>query len=162
MPIDDHRVRLSQISEPTDKNLLRGADERGVVQADENRLLIAAIGQPSAAQPFVEPNGPLDARRAADAVEVVLAHRLDVVDELHVGIHDPDLRALNVANLARGHQHQPAEDRGLLRNQQGGKRHAQDDAHELGAIAGQHAKRNPTHRRAVWLRVLCASAKAPQ
>ena len=88
---------------------------------------------------------PIDSLDPPHAIQLHFGHGLDIVDELDVRIHDPNVSPLDVANLTRGQQHQPAEDRGLLRDQQRRECHAQDDAKKLGPIAGQHFQRNPTH-----------------
>ena len=67
--------------------------------------------------PLVERDGPLHPLDAADAVEVVLEHRLDVVDEPDAGVHDPEVGPGDVGDLGAGPEHQAAEDRPLLRDQ---------------------------------------------
>ena len=49
------------------------------------------------------------------------AQRLDVVDELHAGVHHPDVGPLDVADLAGGVAHQAEKDGRLLRHQHAGE-----------------------------------------
>lgn len=121
--IDDHRVRLPKILQSPGEDFLRRADQRPVVYSNENRLLITAVRQPRPAKPLVQFHGPFDPRYAADAVQLVLAHRLDVVDELNVGVHYPQVRSLNIFDLAGRQPHQSAKYRRLLRNEQGREPH---------------------------------------
>lgn len=144
--IHEDRVGMSQVAEIAERDILRSADERGVVEADEDHLLEGAIGEPAAVDAFVEPHRPGHARHTANAIEVVFAHRLDIVDELDLAVHDPNVGPANVLDLADGKRHQPAEDRALLGNEERGECHAEHNADELGGVARQHFERDPAHR----------------
>src|SRR4051812_32115978 len=141
--VHDDGVRLAQIRQVALDDLARCSDERSVIQSDENDLLKLAIGKPRAAQALVESHGPFNARYAAHAEQLVLAHGLDVVDKLDVGIHDPDLRSFDVADLTGGQQHQTAKDGALLRDQERGKGHTQDNSQVFAAVTSQHFESDP-------------------
>src|SRR6266550_3851656 len=63
-------IRLVQAGEPAGDHLRRRADERVVVQAEEDDGAGIAVGQPGADLALVHPHGPGDAGHAADALEV--------------------------------------------------------------------------------------------
>ena len=144
--VHDHGVRLAQVEQVAEDHVGRRADKRGIIEPQQNRLLEIAVLQPRAREALVQPHRPGHARHAANAIQIAVRERLDVVRELHVGVHHPDVGALDVANLPARLQHQAAKDRRLLGDQQRGERDAQDDAQVLAAVAGQHFERDPVHR----------------
>src|SRR5205085_9068535 len=91
-------------------------------------------------------DGPFDALRAADAEELGVLQGLDVVDELHLGVHDPDVGEARVRDEAVGPGHQADENRHLLGDEEGGDRQTEDNAEILAAVAGQHSKGDVDHR----------------
>ena len=98
--VHDHRVGLPQVGDRAEEHLCGRADERGVVEPEEDHLLVRALLEPRPAEALVEPHRPGHPRHALDAEEFRVGQRLDVVDELHVGVHDPDVGPLDVADLA--------------------------------------------------------------
>ncbi|MFN9952881.1 MAG: hypothetical protein ACK55I_07260, partial [bacterium] len=100
--VQDPGVGDAQVVDAPLDHRERGADEGGVVEAEEDHLLVFAPLEPGPGDPLVEPHRPIHARDAADAVEVRVGHRLDVVDELDLRIHDPDPGPLDVEDLADG------------------------------------------------------------
>ena len=143
--IHDHGIGLAEVSDRSHEDSLRRANERGVVHAQENHLVIISLLHPSPGEPLVEPHRPLDTRHSFDAKQAGVGQRLDVVDELDVLVHDPDTGPLDVANLADGERHQAAEDRRLLRDQQRGEHHAKHDAEVFHPVSDQHFPGNPEH-----------------
>ena len=151
--VDEHRVGLAEVFELAFEDALpgRGADHRRVVQAQQDHRLDDLAGRSldvvdlGPGRPLVERHGPEDPVDPPDPVEVVLDHRLDVVDVQDVGVHHPEVGPGRVRHLAGGPQHQAAEDRPLLRDQERGERQPHDDPEELGPVAGQHLQRDPAH-----------------
>ena len=109
--VDDHGVGLAEVSDRAHEDAGRGADERRIIEAQQDHLLVGALLEPGPGDALVEPHRPVHPRHALHAEELRVGERLDVVDELDVGIHHPDARPLDVANLAHGERHEPAEDR---------------------------------------------------
>jgi hypothetical protein len=145
--VHDHALRPTQVVQRALDHLGRAADQRRIVQPDDVAGLEVAALEPGLEQALIERHGPLDALHAADAEQHCVLHGLDVVDELHLGVHDPDLRQAGVADEAVGPRHQADEDRRLLRDEQGGERQAHDDAQVLGPVAHQHGNRDGVHAR---------------
>ncbi len=50
--VHDHGVRLAQVEQVAEDHVRRRADERGIVEAEQNRLLEVAVLQPRARQPL--------------------------------------------------------------------------------------------------------------
>ena len=143
--VHDEGVGLAEIVPTADEHFLGSADEGVVVEAEEDHLLEIAVVEAGAGQAFVEADGPIDAGDAADTVEIVFGHGLDVVDELHVGIHDPNAGAFQVFDLAGGAEQQAAKNGGLLGDEQRGKGDTEDDAQVFGPVTDQHFPGDPSH-----------------
>ena len=109
--VDDHGVGLAEVGDRAQEDAGRSTDEGGIVEAQQDHLLVGALLESGPGDPLVEPHRPVHSRHALHAEELRVGKRLDVVDELDVGIHDPDARPLDVADLAHRERHEPAEDR---------------------------------------------------
>ena len=107
--------------------------------------LESAVLQARLEQALVQRHGPLHALDAAHAVQLGVLQRLDVVDELHLGVHDPDVRQAEVGDEAVGAGHQADEDGRLLGDEQGGEGQPHDDAQVLAAVADQHFQGDVIH-----------------
>ena len=90
--VENDRVGLPQVAEFTEEHLLRCPDERLIVQADHAEVFEIALRQLGRRHALEEPHRPLDSGHATHSVEVVFGQRFDVLDELHAGVHDPDVR----------------------------------------------------------------------
>ena len=172
--VDDDRVRYAKVSQVAGQDLVEGRcpDECGVIQAEQDDLfdhggLVPSRDARVDLDPrlaFIERDGPEDPLDASDTVQAVLEHGLDVVDITDRGIHDPEVGARDVGDLAARPEHQTAEDRPLLRDQQCRKSQPQHDPEELGLIADEHLQSNPSHRippHRVWSRPRSRSSSPP-
>lgn len=87
---------------------------------------------------FVEFDRPIDAFDAADAEQVGIGQAGGFVDEADLVVHHPNVSIANVVDLAGGTLDDANEDGDLLGHQQRRERDAEDQANELGTIAGEH------------------------
>ena len=125
--IHDNGVLLAQVVQAALEHDRRAADKRGVVQAEDIADLKVAVLQAGFQQAFVQGNSPFDAVDAPDAEEFGVLEGLDVVNELNLGIHHPDIRLGKVGNETIRPGHEAGEDRGLLGDEQGSEGQPHDD-----------------------------------
>ena len=123
----------------------RAADEGGVVQAEDVADLEVAVLQAGLQEALVEGDGPLDAVDAPDAEELGVLEGFDVVDELDLGVHDPDVGLGGVGDEAVGAGHEAGEDGGLLGDEQGGEGEPHDDPQVFPAVPDQHFQGDGIH-----------------
>ena len=157
--VDEDGVGLAKVFQSAFEDSLarRRTNHRRVVEPEQDDRLDHLAGLPldvvdlGSRCAFIERDRPEHPFDALDPVEVVLDHRLDIIDLENVGVHHPKVGAGRVGDLAGGPEHQAAKDRALLGDKQGGERQAHDDPEKLGAVARQHLKRNPAHPFAPFL-----------
>ena len=143
--VDDDGVLAAQVGEAALDHDGRPADQGRVVEAQQVDGLEVAVLEARLQEPLVERHGPVDAGDAAHPEELGVLHRLDVVDELDLGVHDPDVGLGQIGDDAVGAGHQAGEDRGLLGDEEGREGEPHDDAQVLAAIAHEHFQGDAVH-----------------
>ncbi len=143
--IDEDRIGPAQIADIARHDVPRCANQRGVVQTQQDHLLKLAGGHAGAGQSLIQANGPTDPLDAAHAIQIVFGNRFHVVDETDIGVHYPDVGAVDVLDLAGGQKHHAAKDRSLLRDQQRGEGDTQDDPDVFATVAREHLDGHPAH-----------------
>src|SRR5215472_15370468 len=116
-----------------------------MVDAEQDDLLERSIARVRDRQPLEEGYGPIDAVHASHAFELHLGHRLDLVDIFDTRIHYPDVGLAGVEDLPRGSQHQPGENRDLVRHQHCREGDPENEADVFGPIAEQDLQRHAIH-----------------
>jgi hypothetical protein len=143
-------LRRRSASFPLDHHR-RPADQRRIIEPEDVARLEISVAEPRLQQPLVKRHRPLDAADAAHAKQLGVLERLDVVDELNLAVHHPDVWVREIGDRAERPRHQPEENRRLLRDQQRRERQPHDDAEVFGLVADEHFERNEIHRRAPLL-----------
>ena len=145
-------VGASEILKPAFHHRGGAADQRGVVEADDVAGLEIAVVEPGLQDAFVKRDGPVHALDPADAQQLRVLDRLDVINELDFGVHHPDVGEARVGDEAVGAGHEAHEDGHLLGDEERGDGEAEEDAEVLAPVAGEHLERDVDHRRAAFLR----------
>src|SRR5262249_58621278 len=82
---------------------------------------------------------------AADAEQVGVLQRRRLVEEADAVVHDPDVGVADLEDLIAGAGEDAHEDGHLVRHEQGGEGHAEDEGEVLVTIAHEHPQRDPVH-----------------
>src|ERR1019366_8383578 len=117
----------------------------GIVEAEQNQPLIVAIRQLRLRLAAVKVDGPRYTWHAANSKDRIVGDCFEVIDVASIWIHNPDVRAVRVMNLARCTLHHATEYRALLRDQKTSECYAKDDGVVLASISREHSQRNPGH-----------------
>src|SRR5262249_45597764 len=142
--VDDHRVGLFQILDRAQHQARRNTGQCRIIDAEQDDLLQHSVPCMRNRQPLEEGDGPIDAIDAAHPPELHVGHGLDLIDILDARIHDPDVRFAGIEDLARGAQHQPGEDRDLVRHQHRRERDDKEQTDILASIAEEDYEYNTT------------------
>ena len=108
--VHDDSITTAQISQLALNHLRWPAEQRGVVQAHDIAGLEISITEPRLDQSLVERHRPLDAADTAHTIQDGILQWLDVVNELHFGIHHPDVGLGRIAQKAERASHEANED----------------------------------------------------
>ena len=134
-----------EVADAPQQHVGRRPRQAGIVQAHQDDTLIGPVGELCLTLSAIQAHGPGHPGNAADAEEVVVGERLQVIHVADAAVHHPDVGALDIADLARGPQHDPAEDCALLRDEEAGKADAEEDGEVLASLAHQHLEGYPRH-----------------
>src|SRR5262249_31782317 len=123
----------------------RSADQGGIVEAHHVAGLEGTIRKPCLEQALIQRHSPLHPFHTADAVEFRILQWLDVIDELHLGVHDPQVGEPGVGDKAIAARHQADKDGPLLCDEQRSEGETDDNAQVLGTVAHQHLQSYSLH-----------------
>src|SRR5215831_4468091 len=143
--IHNDGITLPKVRQVPGHHGRRSTDQGGIVQAHHVAGLEGAIRQPCLDQALIQWHGPLHPFHTADAVEFRILQWLDVIDELHLGVHDPQVGEPGVGDKSVGTRHQADKDGPLLGDEQRSEGEPDDNAQVLGAVAHQHLQSYSVH-----------------
>ena len=144
-PVDDHRVGLFEVLDRAQHQARCDSGQCRVVDAEQDDLLQHSIARMRDGQPFEKGDGPIDPVDAPHPIELHVGHGLDLVDILDARIHNPDVGLAGIEDLTRSPQHQPDEDRDLVRHQHCREGDTEDQTDVFSLITEQDSERYTIH-----------------
>src|SRR5262249_54703119 len=118
--IDNNAITAPQVGELPGHHCCWTTDECGIVEPDHNHRLEHAICQACLQESFVQRYGPLHAVDTAYTEQLRLLEWLDVINELYLGVHDPDVRQPGIGNKTIRARHDAYKDAQLLFDEERG------------------------------------------
>ena len=144
-PVDQDRLRLAEVLIAAQNHFPRRTHKGGVVDAKHHHDAEVAVVGLGPWLALEDRHGPIHALHAAHAVDRVVWKGLHLVEVLGVRVHYPNMGVFHVVDLARRPRHEPGEDAGLLRHQEGGEGHRENQAQILGLVVRQHLQCDEVH-----------------
>jgi hypothetical protein len=100
--VDDDRIRVLQVLVAAEQHLPRGADQRGVVDPEQDHLPELPVRRERAGDALVERHRPAHPGHPAYPVKCIVGEGLILIEVLRLAVQDPEIGVRDILDLARG------------------------------------------------------------